>query len=93
VRRCFYLDTPENARKNRMTVKTKQEKVISETYVILLYIQLMSSGVSHSFSDISKSIVANGGKIVDLDNPKLTHILLDKRDDSRRISLMQYTSK
>ncbi|KAF8347685.1 DNA ligase 4 [Amanita rubescens] len=73
---CFYLDTPENARKNRMTVKTKQEKAISET-----------------FSDISKSIIANGGKIVDLDNPKLTHIVLDKRDDSRRISLMQYTSK
>jgi len=73
---CFYLDTPENARKNRMTVKTKQEKAISET-----------------FSDISKSIVANGGKIVDLNDPKLTHVVLDKRDDGRRITLMQYTSK
>lgn len=75
-----------------MMVKTKQEKVISETCVIL-HIQSMSSGVSHSFSDISKSIVANGGMIVDLNNPKLTHVVLDKRDDSRRIALMQYTSK
>jgi DNA ligase-4 len=46
-----------------------------------------------SLSRIAKLIEDNGGKIVDLDDRKLTHIVLDKRDDSRRRELMKRTSK
>lgn len=35
----------------------------------------------------------NGGKVVDLTEPRLTHIIIDKRDDSRRLELMKRTSK
>ena len=49
--------------------------------------------VDASFHNVSRNIEENGGKIVDLDNPKLTHIVLDKRDVSRRIALMQRTSQ
>ncbi|OAX43215.1 DNA ligase 4 [Rhizopogon vinicolor AM-OR11-026] len=73
---CFYLDTPDNARKNDMPVKTKYEQEITA-----------------AFDSISISIQENGGKIVALDDPKLTHVVLDKRDDSRRLILMQRTSK
>ena len=37
--------------------------------------------------------MANGGKIVDLDDPKLTHVVLDKRDTARRKKLMKQTSR
>lgn len=49
--------------------------------------------INETFSEISKLIVANGGKIVDLDEPMLTHIVLDKRDDNRRVELMRRTAK
>ncbi|CAL1714652.1 unnamed protein product [Somion occarium] len=73
---CFYLDSPENARKNDLPVKSKHEPQISE-----------------SFDKIAQLITDNGGKVVDLFNPKLTHIVLDKRDISRRVDLMKKTSK
>jgi len=73
---CFYVDSPENGRKNEMVVNTKYEKEISD-----------------HFHKVSRHIEENGGKIVDLDNPKLTHVVLDKRDVSRRITLMQRTSQ
>ncbi|KAG1735545.1 ATP dependent DNA ligase domain-containing protein [Suillus lakei] len=73
---CFYLDTPDNARRNGMPVKTKYEQEISTT-----------------FDQISRSIREDGGRIVALDDPKLTHVVLDKRDDSRRLTLMQRTSR
>ncbi|KAG1849416.1 ATP dependent DNA ligase domain-containing protein [Suillus subalutaceus] len=73
---CFYLDTPSNAQRNGMPVKTKYEQEICTT-----------------FDQVSRSILENGGKIVALDDPKLTHIVLDKRDDSRRLTLMQRTSR
>jgi DNA ligase-4 len=38
-------------------------------------------------------IQENGGKVVDLDEAKLTHIIIDKRDDSRRLELMKRTAK
>lgn len=38
-------------------------------------------------------ISENGGRVTDLEDPKLTHVVLDKRDDSRRRELMQRTSK
>ena len=46
-----------------------------------------------SLAQMAKLIEDNGGKIVDLDDGKLTHIVLDKRDDSRRRELMKRTSK
>ncbi|KAH6915882.1 DNA ligase 4 [Coprinopsis sp. MPI-PUGE-AT-0042] len=49
--------------------------------------------INASFENAAKLIVDNGGKIVDLDEPKLTHVVLDKRDDSRRVELMKRTSK
>ncbi|KAA1468079.1 DNA ligase 4 [Dentipellis sp. KUC8613] len=45
------------------------------------------------FAEISQLITSNGGRVTDLDDPKLTHIILDKRDDSRRKELIQMTSK
>jgi hypothetical protein len=46
-----------------------------------------------SFERVSKLIVDNGGQIAELDDAKLTHVVLDKRDDSRRRELMKRTSK
>jgi DNA ligase 4 len=46
-----------------------------------------------SLSEIEKLIVDNGGRVADLDEPKLTHVVLDKRDDSRRRELISRTSK
>jgi len=46
-----------------------------------------------SFERISKLIEDNGGRIAELDDAKLTHVVLDKRDDSRRRELMKRTSK
>ncbi|KDQ61444.1 hypothetical protein JAAARDRAFT_30880 [Jaapia argillacea MUCL 33604] len=73
---CFYVDTPEDARKNGMATKSKHEK-----------------DIARSFTEVSKLIVDHGGRLVELDEPKLTHIVLDKRDDSRRLELMKRTSK
>jgi len=49
--------------------------------------------ITKSLAQMAKLIEDNGGKIVDLDDGKLTHIVLDKRDDSRRRELMKRTSK
>ena len=46
-----------------------------------------------SFERIAKLIEENGGRVADLDDAKLTHVVLDKRDDSRRRELMKRTSK
>ncbi|KAJ7252709.1 DNA ligase 4 [Mycena haematopus] len=73
---CFYLDSPDNARKNGMTVKTKQEAAVTD-----------------SFAELARIITKHGGKVVDLAEPKLTHVVIDKRDDSRRVELMKRTSK
>lgn len=73
---CFYLDTPDNARRNGMPVKPKYEQEITTT-----------------FDQVSRSIRENGGMIVALDDSKLTHVVLDKRDDSRRLTLIQRTSR
>jgi len=71
---CFYLDSPEAARRHGMTAKAKFEKEIDE-----------------AFFGLSKAISTNGGRIVDLDDPKLTHVVMDKRDDSRRVELIRRT--
>jgi len=46
-----------------------------------------------SFERITKLIENNGGQIAELDDAKLTHVILDKRDDSRRRELMKRTSQ
>ncbi|KAJ6581402.1 ATP dependent DNA ligase domain-containing protein [Mycena capillaripes] len=51
------------------------------------------STLDQSFVELAKIITDNGGKVVDLDEPKLTHVVIDKRDDSRRVELMKRTSK
>ncbi|KAF6761657.1 DNA ligase 4 [Ephemerocybe angulata] len=73
---CFYLDSPENAKRNGMSVRSKHEKELAK-----------------SFDEVAKLITDNGGKVVNLDEPKLTHVVIDKRDDSRRVELMKRTSK
>ncbi|KAG6891545.1 hypothetical protein C0992_004403 [Termitomyces sp. T32_za158] len=73
---CFYLDSPENAQKNGLIIKSKHE-----------------ADLRKSFAELSMKIVENGGKVVDLTETKLTHIVIDKRDDSRRLELMKRTSK
>jgi len=46
-----------------------------------------------SFERTTQLIKDNGGQIAELDDAKLTHVALDKRDDSRRHELMKKTSK
>lgn len=49
--------------------------------------------VARSFTILASQIGDNGGRIVELDDPKLTHVVLDKRDTSRRLTLNERTSK
>ncbi|KAI0289553.1 DNA ligase 4 [Russula brevipes] len=49
--------------------------------------------IARSFERIAKLIEENGGQIANLDDEKLTHVVIDKRDDSRRRELMKRTSK
>ncbi|KAF5388657.1 hypothetical protein D9757_004750 [Collybiopsis confluens] len=74
---CFYLDSPENAVREGMVVKKLKNE----------------QTINESFNKVKKLIEENGGRIVDLDEPKLTHIVLDKRDTSRRSELMSRTSQ
>lgn len=46
-----------------------------------------------SFETIMGTITKNGGRIGSIDDPKLTHVLLDKRDISRRRELSSRTSQ
>ncbi|KAJ4473870.1 DNA ligase 4 [Lentinula aciculospora] len=48
--------------------------------------------INQSFDKLREVIIEHGGRIVDLDESKLTHILIDKRDTSRRVELMKRTS-
>jgi DNA ligase 4 len=43
--------------------------------------------------EVRNEVIRHGGVIVDLDDPKLTHVLYDKRDESRRVQLLRKTSK
>ena len=90
----FYLDTPTNARKNDMRVTTKHEAAIEKRYVGPLELASQSLILRpYSFTAIGALIAENGGRVTDLGDPKLTHVILDKRDDSRRRELMQRTSQ
>ncbi|KAI0034447.1 ATP dependent DNA ligase domain-containing protein [Vararia minispora EC-137] len=44
-------------------------------------------------AEVGKLVTVHGGRLGDLVDPKLTHVVLDKWDDSRRLELMQRTSK
>lgn len=74
---CFYLDSPSNAEANGMSVKATNP-----------------DDLDFHFNELARKIRANGGKITDsLNESKLTHIVLDKRDTSRRAELNKRTSK
>ncbi|KIJ55330.1 hypothetical protein M422DRAFT_57814 [Sphaerobolus stellatus SS14] len=75
---CFYLDTPENAKKHEMAVGDNTKRIAE---------------IEQRFDEIKAEILKYGGKIVDLNNPKLTHVLYDKRDESRRVELTRRTAK
>ncbi|KAL1941177.1 hypothetical protein VTO73DRAFT_7389 [Trametes versicolor] len=49
--------------------------------------------IEKRFSEMANVITENGGRIADLDDPKLTHVVLDKRDISRRKELIARTSE
>ncbi|KAH9935959.1 DNA ligase 4 [Epithele typhae] len=49
--------------------------------------------IEKHLAEISKSITDHGGRVSGLDDSKLTHIVVDKRDDSRRQELIKRTSK
>ncbi|TBU42396.1 DNA ligase 4 [Dichomitus squalens] len=49
--------------------------------------------VEKRLKEIVKLIESNGGRVTDVDDPKLTHVVLDKRDISRRQELIKRTSK
>ena len=100
ARRCFYLDSPSNARASGMSVKsTSHEAEINERCVCVASLQPEYVGSNQrgsqtrSFAELRSKIESNGGRVVDLSEPKLTHVVLDKRDLSRRIDLMRRTSK
>ncbi|THU99099.1 ATP-dependent DNA ligase [Dendrothele bispora CBS 962.96] len=74
---CFYIDSPNNAHQHGMSVKTKCDE----------------KAIDQSLNDVGETIKKYGGRIVDLNEPKLTHIVMDKRDVSRRRELRKRTSE
>jgi len=74
---CFYLDSQENAVKFGLSVKSSKHE----------------KEITKNFAELSRLLTDNGGKIVGLDEPKLTHVVIDKRDESRRLELIKRTSK
>lgn len=79
------MEWPSNRNTKPISVKSKH---------LLCSLGLRSgANVKHSFEQIAALIKTNGGKIADLAEPKLTHVIVDKRDISRRLELMRLTSK
>lgn len=52
-----------------------------------------SEAMIKNFAEVSSKITENGGKIVDLDEPKLTHVVVDRLDVTRRVKLIERTSR
>ncbi|KAG8859696.1 DNA ligase (ATP) [Tulasnella sp. 330] len=76
---CFYLDTPDNAEKHSLALKANLKA---------------QDTIKASFTRTQKAILDNGGRVTDsLEDPKLTHIVLNEGDKSRRVELMRRTSK
>lgn len=74
-----------------MPCKAKHEDDISRKYVLCS--PKGHALIPDSFFEMDKMIIQNGGAVVELDDPKLTHVISDKRDDSRRRELISRTSK
>ena len=103
----FYLDTPANVERYGIEFKSKYKDQIASSCVFLLSLLISSPRSSNAlllphterlltcrFAEIEELIVSNGGRVTaDLDDPKLTHVILDKRDTSRRKELIARTSK
>lgn len=49
--------------------------------------------IEESLRKTMEEVEAHGGKVVGLDDPKLTHIVMDKRDICRRLALMERTAR
>ncbi|KAF9785002.1 DNA ligase 4 [Thelephora terrestris] len=75
---CFYVDSPSNARANGMQVKPNVKN---------------EAAITEELEKVQNLIISNGGRIAGLDEPKLTHIVVNKRDTSRRLELMKRTSE
>lgn len=92
----FYLDTSENASRNDLPVdrsynwraEIEEKSVIYDSKILPSSDRALSS-----FEAVKEKIIEYGGKLVDLSDPSLTHVLYDKRDDSRRIKLIRKTSE
>lgn len=46
-----------------------------------------------SFAQVKEKILANGGRVTTLDDPKLTHILLHPDDTRRRVEHIKLSAK
>ncbi|KAF7972746.1 hypothetical protein HWV62_17106 [Athelia sp. TMB] len=51
------------------------------------------SVIANNFAKITEMITENGGRIVELDEPKLTHVVIDRLDTTRRSKLIERTSQ
>ena len=74
-----------------MSVNTKHEDAITKRLAVNTHYGETISR-SFSFEELAEILTPRGGKLVELDDPKLTHIVLDDRDTTRRIELMNRTS-
>lgn len=61
-------------------------------YLAVYSFWVLTYSMLFSFDETREKILANGGRITNnLNDPKLTHVVLDDRDRSRRIPLMRAT--
>jgi len=83
----FYLDTPGNARNNRLSATSRHEDAKG----------LSSPSSEGPFPEdpisCDRITKENGGQIAELEDAKLKHVVSDKWDDSTRRELMKRTSK
>ncbi|KAG9008171.1 DNA ligase (ATP) [Tulasnella sp. JGI-2019a] len=75
---CFYLDTADNTQKHSLSLKANSK----------------AQSAKAIFDRTREAILNNGGKIThSLDDIKLTHVVLNESDKSRRLELMRRTSR
>lgn len=94
----FYLDTPDNARANGMdvTMPVNVQKMATDKSVDTIW-PLTSTTLTLAVCRLLVTedlIKENGGRISsDVDDPRITHILIFKRDTTRKVALMRRTQK
>jgi len=76
-----------------MNVKSQKCTEDIKKRCVCVLSEIHSLIIQFSFDETKKLIADNGGRVVGLEEPKLTHIIIDRRDDSRRLELMKRTSK